>query len=271
MSVFGQIAAQIGGKMLDGGINRIWNYQSFVDNAQLAREFANHGIQWRVADAKAAGIHPAIAVGAPPTNAPAQQVNYQTQDALALGDIKLKEALANKYNAEAVQAMRGNWQMRPENQAMYSGTIPPNLPSQDKNIRVVPKESITRQAGDRSYEAGDSPMKRYVQTGPNRWKSAISKDMEEAAENDPSLKWGFFGSQVGQYLRGIGSPWSKRHRPKPPSFSPGRGKKWEYDSGSGEWVAYPKKRSYIKDRFRSWQKYRFGYKPKYKGQLYKGH
>lgn len=33
-------------------------------NIQLQREFAQNGIQWKVADAKAAGIHPVVALGA---------------------------------------------------------------------------------------------------------------------------------------------------------------------------------------------------------------
>lgn len=46
------------------------NTQERLTRAQidLQREFAQHGIQWRVADAKAAGIHPAAALGAFPTS-----------------------------------------------------------------------------------------------------------------------------------------------------------------------------------------------------------
>ena len=36
----------------------------FQQNAALQREFAQSGIQWRVADAKKAGIHPLVAMGA---------------------------------------------------------------------------------------------------------------------------------------------------------------------------------------------------------------
>ena len=34
-------------------------------NAKLQKEFAQHGITWRVNDAKRAGIHPLYAIGAP--------------------------------------------------------------------------------------------------------------------------------------------------------------------------------------------------------------
>lgn len=39
-------------------------YQMSQANADLQREFAQKGIRWRVEDAKAAGIHPLVAVGA---------------------------------------------------------------------------------------------------------------------------------------------------------------------------------------------------------------
>ena len=35
-----------------------------AQNAALQKEFAQHGIRWKVADAKAAGIHPMYAMGA---------------------------------------------------------------------------------------------------------------------------------------------------------------------------------------------------------------
>ena len=43
------------------------NEQNTIALHQMAnqREFAKHGIQWRVDDAKAAGIHPLAALGSP--------------------------------------------------------------------------------------------------------------------------------------------------------------------------------------------------------------
>lgn len=38
------------------------------ENMAMQREFAQHGIRWKVADAKAAGVHPLYAIGAPPLN-----------------------------------------------------------------------------------------------------------------------------------------------------------------------------------------------------------
>lgn len=56
--------------------NKAANTQKDINNENIAqsREFAQTGIQWRVADAKAAGIHPLAAMGVPLASAPTLQV-----------------------------------------------------------------------------------------------------------------------------------------------------------------------------------------------------
>lgn len=44
------------------------NMQIAQQNMQMQREFAQQGIRWKVEDAKAAGIHPVYALGAPTTS-----------------------------------------------------------------------------------------------------------------------------------------------------------------------------------------------------------
>lgn len=57
-------------------------------NAQLQREFAQMGIQWRVADAKKAGIHPIYALGASgPSASPSYQAADRSGEYLALGQM----------------------------------------------------------------------------------------------------------------------------------------------------------------------------------------
>lgn len=50
---------------LQAGLQR----EMFDKNAALQREFAQQGIRWKVEDAKAAGLHPAFAIGAPAISA----------------------------------------------------------------------------------------------------------------------------------------------------------------------------------------------------------
>jgi len=76
MGILGGIGKAIGGSGLFGAVGKgIAGYfqdkssqnaadEQFQRNADLQREFAQHGIRWRVEDAKAAGVHPLFALGA---------------------------------------------------------------------------------------------------------------------------------------------------------------------------------------------------------------
>lgn len=70
MSIGGSLGEGIGGLFGGGGQDNSW--MSYV-NAQQDRAFQQaamqHGIRWRVEDAKAAGVHPLFALGAPPFQA----------------------------------------------------------------------------------------------------------------------------------------------------------------------------------------------------------
>lgn len=57
--------ASAGANILGGILGRQHQDEQFERNAALQREFAQSGIQWKVADAKKAGIHPLYAMGAP--------------------------------------------------------------------------------------------------------------------------------------------------------------------------------------------------------------
>ena len=59
-------AGSIAGGLL-GNASRSSAPDHYWDNAALQKEFAQNGIRWRVADAKAAGLHPLAALGAQTT------------------------------------------------------------------------------------------------------------------------------------------------------------------------------------------------------------
>jgi len=62
-SVFGP-AVGAAGAIAGGLIGNLFNQEQGKRNENLQREFAQNGIRWKVADAKAAGIHPLYALGA---------------------------------------------------------------------------------------------------------------------------------------------------------------------------------------------------------------
>lgn len=71
-------------------------------NINMQREFAQKGIQWKVEDAKAAGIHPLYALGASTHSFSPVQVGNPLGD--ALGD--MGQELGRAFNAQASNAER---------------------------------------------------------------------------------------------------------------------------------------------------------------------
>lgn len=113
-------------------------------NAELQRDFAQHGIQWKVQDARAAGLHPLYAIGAAgasasPSFAAASGAEFtsrmgqnlsraasaaMTQEDKALNNARLKVleseadknfALASAARSEEQRAWLQQWQSRPLN------------------------------------------------------------------------------------------------------------------------------------------------------------
>lgn len=64
MSIAGAVGSAVG-SIIGAGINAGIQNDINEKNANLQREFAQNSIQWKVADAKKAGIHPLAAIGAP--------------------------------------------------------------------------------------------------------------------------------------------------------------------------------------------------------------
>lgn len=74
-----------GGNLLGGLFGGLFGKSNAKRQEKLQREFAQNGIQWKVADAKAAGIHPLAALGA-------QTVSYTPQ---AVGDFGIGSSIAS--------------------------------------------------------------------------------------------------------------------------------------------------------------------------------
>lgn len=93
-SLVGAVSNYIGGKQAENtakDVNR--------ENAALQREFAQSGIQWRVADAKAAGIHPVYALGAQTTPASPSYVGSNASEHFSQMGQNLGRAAAAAMNS----------------------------------------------------------------------------------------------------------------------------------------------------------------------------
>lgn len=142
-----------GANLLGGFLGRSHQDEQFERNAALQREFAQSGIQWKVADAKKAGIHPLYAMGAPSIS-PAVSVQSDplasslssmgqdisrsmvatqssgTRDEMfskTMAELQLKNLeLRNNYVAAQIAKLQG-------------GQVGPPLPTGDFNVPENPK------------------------------------------------------------------------------------------------------------------------------------
>lgn len=85
MSFLGGLISSVAGPLIGGLLGSDSQERANDQNAALQREFAQQGIRWKVEDAKAAGINPLFALGAP-------AVSFQPS---YVGDTALPSALAN--------------------------------------------------------------------------------------------------------------------------------------------------------------------------------
>lgn len=169
------------------------------------KDFAQKGIQWRVADAKKAGIHPLAALGA-------QVPSYTPQ---AVGDLGL--SAAGQDIGRAVSAgMNGQQRQQRrlgqlaverselENELLRSQiakerTAPPALPSatgtgafqgQGDAVNIVPQE-YSASGGRPSRDAGASPDISFARTDRGGYTVLPSKDAKERMEDMlvPEIMW----------------------------------------------------------------------------------
>lgn len=92
--------ASAGGSILGGVISNLFNRRSQKDAEGFQREAMQNAIQWKVADAKAAGIHPLYALGAQ-TNMPSPMVlGDNLGPALADAGQSIGNALARSASVE---------------------------------------------------------------------------------------------------------------------------------------------------------------------------
>jgi len=179
------------------------------------KEFAQNGIQWKVADAKAAGIHPLYALGANTTSyAPVAVGNTNPLSGLAAAGQDISRAVdATRPASAKVDAITQTQQalaterMGLENELLRSQIAktrqesnPPMPTAGDRmlidgqgNSPLVKTSPLARQsvAGNApSQEAGAVSEMGYLRT-PSGWAPVQSKDAKDRTEDDiaAELTW----------------------------------------------------------------------------------
>jgi len=177
------------------------------------KEFAQHGIQWKVEDAKRAGIHPLAALGAQ-THSPSP---------ISLGDVGTSLAAAGQDLSRSIDATRDkparaaavsktandlaltnaglqNELLAAQIAKIRASTNPP-MPSVDTRylvdgqgdspVKIKPAETSTTMPGQPGVEGAVIPGLGWHRT-PTGWAPNMSKELAERMEEDHigSILWG---------------------------------------------------------------------------------
>lgn len=201
------------------------------DNVQYQKEFAQQGIRWRVADAKAAGINPLVALGASPVSYSPQSIGGTDYGLGALGQDLTRAISSMQTKEERAQAqvdrdhkVQMDWldrqKSRKELGIMSLQELKlqrelqnqPGMPSTNVNqagvltgqngVNNVPAERII--SGTLGVQAGAQPMQQISVDSEGRIYFPIGKAVEESMENDWVEKHRFLGNRIKDTFWNVG-------------------------------------------------------------------
>lgn len=248
-SILKSIAPQVIGNVVGGIINDRNAKNANEFNANVSREFAQSGIQWRVQDARAAGIHPLAAMGVPLSSGPSVSVGG-TDWSSALGsmgqDISRAAGAVQTPNERKQAATLSSLQLERaglENELLRSQIaranqpVNPPLPSPtsagDALLNRTPTAGTTTvpvevSATERNpaKAAGYHPDMTYVRTSAGGLALVPSKDAKQLVEDQfiPETLWSL-RNHLGSFVKA----------PPTPSVPPPAGYQWIWRPFLQEW------------------------------------
>lgn len=215
------------------------------------REYAQNAIQWRVADAKKAGLHPLAALGAAgasytPTSLSGGSDSGWGDTYSAMGQ-DIGRAIASKQTdterrlsalqlmslEKDIQGKELDNQMRASQLAkMTSPSVPPpapgpkySIPGQSSSDLVLekPAERTRNAPGNRSQEAGSVTSYGFADTPNGGLQIVPSKDMKERIEDQLIQELGW--SIKNQFVPMVNGP----PPPDPKQYPLPKGMRWQWD------------------------------------------
>lgn len=248
---FGPIGSAVGGALgsaIDGSQEK--NAAEFASGQEYARqqEFARMGIRWRVADAKAAGLHPLAALGtqgasySPVLALPGgglsdplesslqsmgQNVNRaksatqtDTERRLEAAAIRNAELRNSLLEMQILDAYTGLNQPRnppaPDAVGVASGPVAPT-----GAVRVRPSEVISAKPNEPHVEAGVGPGMQDVRIGGGATIRIPNQQLSDQLEN--------MGPGVPAYVTGISALRDWWHGAEPPKAALPKGYVWKWN------------------------------------------
>lgn len=233
----------------------ISNFFGGQSEAKRQKKFAQNQIQWRVADAEKAGIHPLYAMGITPTSYAPQQVGLglgemgqnisramtatQTRkermmtSMLAMEERKRGDML---FRQQVERNSLENDYLRSQIARLNGAQMSPEMPSlggnNDPTARFLPQPAmpVVSSEDDIAREAGYITDYGYSRTA-DGLAVVPSRDMYERIEDNP-------GQQLGWWLRNNLLPMINARGLRPPDtreFPNRPGYEWFFHHDSGSW------------------------------------
>lgn len=272
MGFFDSVAGSVFGKVLDLGVSE----HNADKNREMQERFAKQGIRWKVADAKAAGLHPLAALGASTTSfspvavgsdfgsmgqdiARAQEAQATQEERAASrserqAEFRRGEILASKQLEEADARIRGlhldnqakelDNAMRASDIAKRRAQLGPSVPgagipgsAHTGAIQFKPSEITSREPGDSARAGGIEPAWRRYEVMPGYYLDLPGQQMSESLEGSGEVAAGLIGLPA-TVMRNL-SNWKQNLRGYPPELGPPRdGMYWRH-KGNGVWEEVP--------------------------------
>lgn len=237
------------------------------ENMALQREFAQNGIQWKVEDAKKAGIHPIYALGSAgasfspvsgnftsPTSdlgAVGQDIGRainstrtesQRQDAFTQASQKLqleRGALENEVLRADLASKTGRMRAT-QNPPMAAAADPYLLPGQTQSGLTTPKAlEVTPAPKNAPHSEGGAIVDAGWARTKTGWVPVPSKDVKERIEDNlPHELAHFMRNNILPMVPGAGTP---------PPFAPPKGYVWRYNPIKLEWQHQLDRTHYLKN------------------------
>lgn len=172
-------------------------------NYEMQKEFAQHGIRWKVEDAKAAGLHPLAALGAQvsspspafvgsvdtnPMGTAIDNMGQNLSRAIAAKSTPLERLQMRLLNAQVEGQEIENAAKASQMARLHGAGMPPPFPvgGVTGDVSIVPKEII---ANTGPYEKGVSPSHQRLQFSPHSDIRAMSSALSDAGLDDGPANW----------------------------------------------------------------------------------
>lgn len=256
------LGAGVGGSIIGGLINkssadadRKQQLALAKQNIKLQKQFAQQGIRWKVADARAAGVHPLYALGANTTSFSPISVGTQTDTSMGDAMASVGQDISRAMQAASTREERLNdigTKLQLENQSlqnellrsqiarMNSAQIGPALPSNsgmgyltnkqgqgDAYVLENPLERIHSAPGHPNQEVGKIPDLGWAQTRTGMV-PVPSQDVKQRIEDQfvPETAWAIRNNLMPNFGRGD---------PPPRHLLPAGATSWRWAYSAQEW------------------------------------